>query len=159
MTDMPELRSVTLKRTFDAPIDLVFRACSEGEHIRNWMKCDADATLDITSWEVRVGGAIDYKMAKPGVFEARTTGRVIEVDPPRVFAFTSDPDPGFGTPELTVRFELAEVEGGKTELTLTHSGLPGEEMCNIVTGGWTNGLAMLGELVEAQARDESTASS
>ena len=145
---MSDSRTVTVSRVFDAPIDLVYRAWTEPEHIANWMKCDPEATMDVAAWEPRVGGAIAYHMFKPGVFEARTTGRVVEADPPRAFAFTTDPNPELGAPELTIRIALAEVDG-RTELTLTHSGLPTDEFCGIVEGGWSVSLELLRDVVVA----------
>jgi len=140
--------TVQVTRVFDAPIDLFYRAWTEGAHVSSWMKCDPEATMDVAKWEPHVGGAIEYHMFKPGVFEARTTGKVIEADPPRAFAYSMDANPAIGAPELTIRIALSEVEAG-TELTLTHSGLPHDEMCGLVEGGWAVSLDLLKDVVVA----------
>ena len=49
---------------------------------------------------------------------------------------------------MTVRVELEEVEGG-TQVTLTHAGLPSDELSGIVEGGWTVSLGLLQDLVFA----------
>ena len=110
-----EIRTVTLQRVFEAPIDLVYDAWTKAEHMTRWMKCSPDVTTTMHSWEPKVGGTFEYHMQQPGVFEARTTGRFIEVDPPHTLAYTADANPEIGSPEMTVKIQLKEVEGG-TEL-------------------------------------------
>ena len=50
MTDPSELRSVRIVRTFDAPIDLVFRTWVEPAHVARWMKCEPDVELTLDNW-------------------------------------------------------------------------------------------------------------
>lgn len=151
MSDPNETMSVVIKRVFKAPIDLVYRAWTEEQHVTKWMKCDPEVVTTVENWEPRVGAEVKCHMSKPGAFDASSTARIIEADPPRVFAYRIEPDPSLGAPELTVRVELKEVEGG-TEMTLTHSGLPNEDFCGIVQGGWSVSLGLLDELVVAWAR-------
>ncbi len=148
MSDSNEVRSVQITRVFDAPIELVYRAWTEAQHVQRWMKCDAEAVLELENWEPRVGAEFKTRMVKPGVFEVDGTGRFLEVDPPRLLVYRSDADPKLGTPELTVRVELVEVEGG-TQLTLTHSGIPNDFLHGIIEGGWTTSLEFLREVVVA----------
>lgn len=144
MNESTRVHSVVLKRDFDAPIDLVYRAWTEAEHVTRWMKCDAEATFEVENWEPSVGKVFKTHMFKEGTFEAWGTGRFTEVDPPRVLAYTSDADPKLGTPEMSVRVELEEVDG-KTRLTLTHSGIP-TDLTGIIEGGWTTSLGLLQEI-------------
>ena len=144
-----EVHTVRMERVFNAPIDLVYRAWTEPEHVNRWMKCDAKATLKVEGWEPRVGAETRCEMAMPGEWQTVSTGRVIEADPPRLFAYVVDPNPQIGAPEFIVRVELSEVEGG-THLVLTHSGLP-NHLCPIIEGGWGTSLGLLGELLETLA--------
>lgn len=146
MTESPEVKSVTLTRVFDAPIDLVYEAWTRAEHVCRWMKCDNDATLEVEDWEPAVGATYKTHMFQEGVFEVWTTGRFTEVDPPSVLEYVSDPDPNLQMPEMRIRVELREQDG-RTQLTLTHSGMPTDDICGVIEGGWTNSLSMLGELV------------
>lgn len=146
MSEHPESRSVQLTRVFDAPIDLVYQAWTDPAHVMKWMKCHPDATMEVEGWEPRAGAMFRYRMAKVGEFEALSTGRILEADPPNVFVYATDPNPALGAPELTVRVELEPVDE-KTKLTLTHSGLPNEGFCGIVEGGWTVSLGLLQDLV------------
>ena len=68
-------QTVVLRRVFAAPIDLVWRAWTEAEHVAKWMKCDPEATLELENWVPEVGATFRSHMAKEGVFEADTTGR------------------------------------------------------------------------------------
>lgn len=150
MSEPNETRTVTLSRVYEAPIELVYEAWTNPEHVARWMKCDPAATMDVTGWRPEVGATWTYRMAKEGTgaFEAITTGEVLEADPPHVFAYRTDPDPRLGAPSLTVRVVLSEVEGG-TRLDLTHSGLPNDAFCGIVEGGWGVSLELLRDLVVA----------
>ena len=147
MSEAPQVHSVVLKRVFDAPIDLVYRAWTEAEHVTRWMKCDAEVTLEVENWVPAVGTEFKTHMFKEGAFEAWGTGRFTEVDPPRVLAYTNDADPEIGAPEMSVRVELVDLDG-KTELTLTHSGVP-TDLTGIIEGGWTTGLSLLQDLAMA----------
>ncbi|MEM7248182.1 MAG: SRPBCC domain-containing protein [Acidobacteriota bacterium] len=148
MSESNETRSVTIQRVFEAPIDLVYRAWTEAEHVSQWMKCDPAATLVLENWKPAVGVEFTTHMALEGKFDVKGTGRFLEVDPPRLLTYTSDPNPEIGAPELTIRIELEEIDGG-TQLTLTHSGLPNEGFCGIVEGGWSVSLGLLQDLVFA----------
>ena len=146
---MSDTKSVTLTRVFNAPIDLVYQAWADAQQVSKWMKCEPGVTVSYDGWEARVGAEFSSVMAKPGEWEVKSTGRIIEADPPRVFAYAQDPNPQMNMPEMSVRAEFEEVDGG-TKLTLTHSGLPNDEMCGIVEGGWSGGMQQLEELLAAR---------
>jgi uncharacterized protein YndB with AHSA1/START domain len=83
----------------------------------------------------------------------RGKGRFLEVDPPHLLAYAVDADPAMHMPETTIRVEFAAVDGG-TAVTLTHRGLPGDEMCGIVKGGWTGGMQLLEQLLAQQQQQQ-----
>ena len=139
---MSESRTVKLTRLFDAPIELVYRAWTEAEHVCKWMKCEPTVTCEVDNWIPAVGTRFETHMFKEGTFDVRGHGEFTEVDPPNVLAYRTDADPSIGAPEMSVRVVLAEKDG-KTELTLTHSGIPNDMMCGVIEGGWTNSLGML----------------
>ena len=62
-------------------------------------------------------------------------------------AYVQEADPKMHMPETSVRVTFETVDEG-TQLTLTHSGLPGDEMCGIVKGGWTGGLEQREQLLQ-----------
>lgn len=139
---LQEPLSVTITRTFDAPIELVYEAWTDPKQVVRWMKCEPGVELIYDQWTPAVGQAFSSTMRKPGEWEVSGTGRFVEVDPPRVLAYVQDPHAGMNLPEMTIRVVFKESNGG-TELTLTHSGLPSDEMGGIVQGGWTGSMAQL----------------
>ena len=147
MTD--ETKSVQVKKVYDAPIQLVFDAWTRAEHVTKWMKCDAQATLDLEGWEPRVGATFKTRMARGEQLIAASTGRVLEVDAPTLFSYATDPMPQLGVGEMTVRIELREVDESTTELTLTHSGVPNDQICGFLEAGWGVSLELLRDLVVA----------
>lgn len=103
--DPPTLQFV---RHLDHPVEKVWRAITEREHLRAWLPCDiigerrAGAPLQLPFWpEV---------LEKHGFDDPGLTGAVTVWDAPRVFEWTWDTD--------VVRFEL-EPDGDGTVLTLT----------------------------------------
>jgi uncharacterized protein YndB with AHSA1/START domain len=68
-------------------------------------------------------------------------GRYLQVEPPRLLEFTWVSEGPHGK-ESVVLIEL--IPNGKgTDLTLTHDGLPTEEMVKSHEGGWTGFLDSL----------------
>lgn len=140
-------RAVTLTRVFDAPIDLVYRVWAEPAHVVKWMKCDEQATLEVENWVPAVGTEFKTHMAQPGVFEAWSTGRFTEVDPPNVLAYVYDADPKLGVPEMSVRVELEDLGDSQTKLTLTQFGIPNDMIFGVIEGGWTASMRQLQTIV------------
>ncbi|MDA8015961.1 MAG: SRPBCC domain-containing protein [Thermoanaerobaculia bacterium] len=148
-----ERRSVTLQRVFEAPIDLVFEAWTQARHVEQWMKCDVKATLELENWVPAVGSEFRTHMVLPGVFDTWGSGRFLEVAPPRLLVYRLDADPELQVPEMEVRVEFRDLDG-RTELTLTHSGIPNEQLCGIIDGGWTASLGQLQDLVSQLTQRE-----
>lgn len=103
--DPPALEFI---RTLAHPIDKVWRAVTEREHLRSWMPCDIvgerrpGAQLQLPFWpEV---------LDKHGFDDPGLTGVIRVWDPPKVFEWSWDTD--------IVRFEL-DADGDHTVLTLT----------------------------------------
>jgi uncharacterized protein YndB with AHSA1/START domain len=147
MNDTPETQTVVVSRVFDAPIDLVYDAWTKAEHVVDWMKCSPDVTTTLEAWTPARDSTFRYRMKQEGVFEATTTGRFLEVDPPNVLSYVMDANPEIGAPEMTVRIVLEELDQG-TKLTLTHSGLP-TDFCGMIEAGWTVSLDLLKDVVIA----------
>lgn len=141
---------MTITRVFDAPIQLVYDAWTQADHVSKWMKCDAQATMELEGWEPRVGAEFRTRMARGEQLIAASTGRIVEADAPHVFSYATDAMPALGVGVMTVRIELKEVDGG-TEMTLTHSGVPDERICGFLEAGWAVSLDLLKDLVVAVA--------
>ena len=144
--DAPETYSVTLRRIFDAPIEIVYRAWSEADQVSRWMKCDPGVRLRLENWQPKAGREFTTHMIQEGVFESTSHGRFLEVEPPNLLVFVYYADPNLGTAEMMVRVEFIAC-GEQTEIVLTQSGIYPKNIVAIVESGWTNSLSMLVDIV------------
>jgi uncharacterized protein YndB with AHSA1/START domain len=116
-------KELTLKRTFDAPRELVFKAWTDPVLISKWWG-PTYFTTPISEVEARQGGKLYIVMHGPkgtdfdidlpmrGVFQ--------EFDPPKKLVFTNEAmHDEKGTPQLATLCTVTFAEtGGKTEMTL-----------------------------------------
>jgi uncharacterized protein YndB with AHSA1/START domain len=71
---------VALSRTFDAPRELVFKAWTEAEHLKQWF-CPACFTVPEAVSEFRVGGRFEICMRGPDGTDHWTRGHYVEIEP------------------------------------------------------------------------------
>jgi len=114
---------LTLKRTFDAPRELVFKAWTDPELISRWWG-PTGFTTPISEVEARKGGKLHIVMHGPKGsdfdLDMPVRGVFQEFDPPRRLVFTNDAlHDDDGNPQLATLCTVTLVEqGGKTEMTL-----------------------------------------
>ena len=143
--------NLIVNRLYDAPIDEVFDAWIETSKIKRWWGC-AECTDVQSEVEPKVGGKYNHHMTietPQGPHEAPGFATLVEYDPPRKLAYTSndDDDPMV----ITVTFT---EEGGGTRVRLVHSNIPdmkvdGDiELREIIRQGWTAAFGKLGPVVE-----------
>ncbi|HEX3895541.1 MAG TPA: SRPBCC domain-containing protein [Rudaea sp.] len=128
-----------IPRTYDAPAAKVFDAWVNPKSVKSWLADGEDVVVD-----PRVGGLFYLEMP----WEKRIYphyGRYITIDAPRVLEFTWISE-GTRGKESVVKIALKET-GGKTQLTLTHDGLPDEEQVKNHTGGWSAFLESLAKRI------------
>ena len=75
--------TLTVRRTFAASRDRVFRAWTDPEELKQWWRLDESYTTPMAEMDLRVGGK--YRLAmKPPQGDARIVGGVFrEIHPPR----------------------------------------------------------------------------
>ncbi|MFI5683307.1 SRPBCC family protein [Streptomyces sp. NPDC051636] len=123
--------AVRFGRTYDHPVDRVWRFVTDAGELAQWFPSRADI-------ELRPGGMIGFS-GDPNM--PPSTGRVIAVDPPRHLSLE------WGGDEL--RFDLEEAGDRRTRLTLTDV-LAAENTAARNAAGWEVCLAAL----DAKARGE-----
>jgi Uncharacterized conserved protein len=124
-------------RTYDASAERVFDAWVNPDHVRDWLASGGRASID-----PRVDGLFYLEMP----FEERIYphyGRYLRVERPRLLEFTWVSEGTHGK-ESVVTIELT-ARGKQTELSLTHEGLPDEEMAQSHHDGWSQFLESLVE--------------
>ncbi|MFJ1602290.1 SRPBCC family protein [Streptomyces sp. NPDC088253] len=123
--------AVRFSRTYDHPVDRVWRFVTDPDELVEWFPSRAEI-------ELRAGGTIRFS-GDPNMPES--TGRVLAVDPPRHLSFE------WGADEL--RFDLDALDEKRTHFTLTHV-LAAENTAARNGAGWEVCLAAL----DAKARGE-----
>lgn len=146
-------RELTMRRTFEAPRALVFRAWTEPQHLAQW-SCPRGFTMIENRGELRVGGAFFAWMRSPQGEDHRMRGVYREIVAPERLVFTHAwlDARGAPGPETLVTVTLAE-RNGRTEMTF-HQGIfdsvasrDGHEQ------GWTSCFELLAELLAKLPRD------
>jgi uncharacterized protein YndB with AHSA1/START domain len=133
---------LVVKRIIDAPLELVWQAWTEPEHVRRWWG-PKDYTSPTCEIDLRVGGKYIFCMRAPqeqGGLDMYNSGVYQVIEPLRRLEFTQslsdqegnpiDPaqvgmPPDF--PKEIYMVILFKAKGGMTELTITESGwTPGQ---------------------------------
>jgi uncharacterized protein YndB with AHSA1/START domain len=115
---------VRFVRRLAHPPEQVWRAVTETEELAKWFPAKPEI-----AGERRVGASLTFTY--PGNEEPPETGEIVELDEPRVFAFTWRPGAEGGEAQL-LRFEL-EPDGDGTKLVFTHE-LPKPDSAKVAAG-------------------------
>lgn len=110
----PGKREVTIRRTFDAPRELVWQACTDPELIPRWWGPE-NLTTTVDEMDVRPGGSWRIVQRDAGGNEYVFFGAYHEIAPPKriVETFEFESMPGHGLLETDTFEDL----GGRTRLT------------------------------------------
>lgn len=139
MTDQNK-NVVTITRIFDAPVEEVWKYWTKPEYFKKWWG-PKDFTCPAAEIDFRVGGKHLSCMRGEGapgapVQDFWSTGTYKEIIPMKKIVVTDSfadergdivPSTHYGMEgfplEMLVTIEFEEIEGGKTKMILTHSGL------------------------------------
>jgi len=151
---------MVITRVFDAPVELVWKAWTEPERLMRWWG-PKDFTSPSCKMDLRVGGKYLFCMRGPDGKDYYSTGVFREIVPLKRLVFTdsfADPDGNVVTasyygmddeiPEVLTVTVLFEEVGGKTTLTLKHSGFPEGENKDMAGLGWNQSLDKLAESLQ-----------
>ncbi|MGQ0617568.1 MAG: SRPBCC family protein [Acidimicrobiia bacterium] len=131
--------AVVIERSFDAPVELVWRLWTDAEHFKAWYG-PGGATIPVATMDVRVGGTrlVCMEVETPnGPMQMWFAGEYREVIVHQRLVYTESisdesgnvpPPARTGTltghpPTTEVRVELTDL-GGRTKMVMTHVGVP-----------------------------------
>jgi uncharacterized protein YndB with AHSA1/START domain len=154
--------AVVIERSFDAPAELIWKMWTEPDHFKAWYGPNG-ATIPVAKMDVRVGGArlVCMEVETPnGVMQMWFTGEYREVVTNERLVYTESmcDEHGnvlsaseMGMPEAhptttTVTVEL-DVVAGRTQMVMTHAGIPADSPGAV---GWTIAFDKLAEHVKRQ---------
>jgi uncharacterized protein YndB with AHSA1/START domain len=146
-------RELTMRRTFDAPRTLVFKAWTEPQHLARW-SCPRGFTSTENRGELRVGGAFSARMRSPAGSEHRLRGVYREIVPPERLVFTHSwlDESGTPGPETLVTVTLTE-RNGRTEMTFHQGIFASVGARDAHEQGWSSCFELLAELLASLPRD------
>jgi uncharacterized protein YndB with AHSA1/START domain len=125
----------------DAPPAVVFKALTDEKELVQWFP-NQGAVL-----EARVGGAVEFKFLRPDGAKHTMQGRILEIIPgiklSYSWSFAQDSNE-------VVSWMLEPVDGGKTRVTLLHTGFKKPSQKDIESGmsleaGWSHFIIQLAD--------------
>ncbi len=140
-----------MERTFDAPVDRVFRAWSDPGELAQWAwgSIGHDVRADV---DLRVGGAYRITSSQPGQPTVACEGIYEEVVTDRrlVYSLHWDAPMGYDAPDERVTVEFVG-RGEQTDVTFVHEGVPHEIARDEHEKGWANTFDTLTQLLHDDA--------
>lgn len=145
-TKLPGSEDLVIKRTFDAPQEAVWKAWTDPRHFMRWWG-PKEFTSPFCTIDLRVGGKYLACMRSPEGQDYWSTGVYREIVPTKKIVYTDNfADPkgnivpashygmqGDWPSELLVTVTFEE-EGGRTNMTLRHAGIPPETISDCEAG-------------------------
>ena len=155
----PAEATIVIRRTLDAPRELVFQAFTEPEHLMQFWG-PKFTTAPVCEVDLRVGGAFRVEMRGPDGAVYPCTGVYREIVPPERLVFastTADDNPcGGGLPPRAVVTISFAAEGSKTRITI-HAQLQSHAareaaIAGGFSAGWADSLDRLAALLAKRAK-------
>ena len=151
MSDRSSSRQIVEQIDIAAPPARVFAALTNPTQLLAWW--GDRTTFPSTHWEIdpRVGGKWLSRWRGPDGASFALGGEILELDPPRLLAYSWWDERYPNLPLTTVRYELVPTAAG-TRLTVTHSGFDGDRSdFDDYNSGWSTVVAKLRRHVEGGA--------
>ena len=138
ITEKPNDLELVIHRVFDAPRHLVFAVWTRDEHLSRW--CLPKGFTRVGSGgDLRPGGTwwSDMRSADGELFQSFGVYRDIVPDERLSFTHCWRDDDGKPEHETLITIRLAEVEGGKTQMTFQQAAFRSVASRDGHIGGWT----------------------
>lgn len=106
---------IEMTREFDAPRDLVWKACTQAEHIPQWWGSRQDQTL-VHELDFRLGGAWRFECISPDGQSYVFNGEYLEITAPERLVNTFGIEGMFDGKSLIESYHFEDL-GGRTRIT------------------------------------------
>lgn len=140
----PDGHVLSLRRTFEAPREAVFRAFIDPAQVKAWYG-PRGFTATIERFDARPGGAYRLCMTSPDGSAHWLRGSFIVIEPNERLSFTWIWEQGDMAGQETLVTIGFRSRGKATEIELTHSRLPSEGSRDAHGKGWTSSFDCLDE--------------
>ena len=147
MTPTAALPAIVKEITINARAERVFDAFVDPDARMRWFGAKGRFRMLSCASDLRVGGAWEFRGESGDGTQHHSFGEYVEIDRPRLVAFTWKKHEWGPEQETLVRVELTE-RNGVTTLKLTHSGFVTTEDHEDHDEGWTLVLGWMGEYAE-----------
>ncbi len=132
-----------IKKTIviDASPAVVFKALTDEKELTQWFP-NQGAIM-----EARVGGSVEFKFLRPDGAKHTMRGKILEITPGKKLSYSWKFDSAPDSNEV-VTWTLEPVDGGKTRVTLVHTGFKKPSQKDIESGmtleaGWSHFIDQL----------------
>jgi uncharacterized protein YndB with AHSA1/START domain len=140
---------IEITRIFDAPRELVYRACTDPDQITQWFgPVGCTVPRDSVEVDARVGGHLRFVMTAPDIHSPidATFTEVVENEL-LVGEMEADGVPGVaGTLRVELRLEFHDEGNGKTRLELRQGPFATEQLGADTQAGWESSFTKLDAL-------------
>ena len=154
ISTLEKQKTITIKRTFNLPVNTVWKAWTEPESFKKWWGPEG-YTCPFCNIDFKVGGKYLNSMKGPDGKEIWSTGTYKEISPREKIVYTNSfadstgkivpasvyKMPGEWALELIVTLTFEEMDG-KTNMTLRHAGVP-LELSDDCIKGWQSSFDKL----------------
>jgi uncharacterized protein YndB with AHSA1/START domain len=131
---------ISMEELFPVPIERVWHALTDSRMIERWL-------MRTDGFEAKVGARFTLREESRADCRGHVECEVLELSPPHrmVWSWHGAEDPA--TTRLVIELEM---DGRGTRLRLRHTGEADERTVRGTTGGWTDKLRALAELLTTQ---------
>ncbi|BDV32872.1 SRPBCC family protein [Methylocystis iwaonis] len=145
--------TIVMRRTFDAPRLLVWKAWTEADHLLRWM-CPANFNVLFAENELRIGGKWRSGMRSPEGEDFIHCGEYVEIEKPSRLVFTHRWERNSLEPQADTMITVVLNErDGKTDMVFVHAGLATVESACSHQNGWTGAFEYLARHSTQLAQD------
>jgi uncharacterized protein YndB with AHSA1/START domain len=141
--------ALRVEHWFDAAPEEVFDAYTDPDAQREWYQ-DQPGWIVEAECDLRVGGRWTVAFGPPGSDPYRETNVFEQIDRPWRLVYTSTVTMPDGSSFDTGMEVILEELGGRTRMTIHHTGFPSAEVRDDHLGGWPGFLDRLERVVDAR---------